>query len=88
VMAAGSSSDVGIGGGGSWGEGAEGGAHLLCWGQDGLEVERGSSRDAAHHKAAVDTGGCTVVFRAVGSRWRGGRFGGVVLGRVGVMQAL
>jgi hypothetical protein len=54
-------------------EGAKGGTHLLCWGQDGLGVEgQGSSRDAAHDKEAVDVGGCAVVFRAVGGRWRGG----------------
>jgi hypothetical protein len=70
-------------------EGAEGGAHHLCWGEDGLGVEGpGGSRDAAHVKAAVDAGGCAVVFRAVGGRWRGGRFGGFVLEGVGVMQAL
>jgi hypothetical protein len=70
-------------------EGAEGGAHLLCWGQDGLGVEGpGGLRDATHDKAAVDAGGCAVVFRAVGCRWRGGRFDGFVLERVGVLQAL
>jgi hypothetical protein len=54
-------------------EGAEGGAHLLCWGQDGLGVEGpGGSRDAANDKAAVDAGGCAVVLRMIGGRWRGG----------------
>jgi hypothetical protein len=69
-------------------EGAEGGAHL-CWGQDGLGVEGpGGSRDAARDKAAVDTGGCAVVFRVVGGRWQGVRFGRFILEGVGVMQAL
>jgi hypothetical protein len=36
----------------------------------------------------VDAGGCAVVFRAVGGRWRGGRFGRFVLKGVGVLQAL
>jgi hypothetical protein len=68
---------------------AEGGTNLLCWGQDGLGVEGpGGSRGAAHEKAAVDAGDCAVVFRAVGGRWRGGRFGGFVLMGVGVLQVL
>jgi hypothetical protein len=77
VMAAGSSSDVGTGGGGSWGWMARRVAHLLCWGQDGLGVEGpGGSQDAAHDKKAVDADGCAVVFWAVGGRWRGGGVSG------------
>jgi hypothetical protein len=48
----------------------------------------GSSRDVAHDKAAVDAGGCAVVFRGVGGRRREARFGGFVLEGVGVVQAL
>jgi hypothetical protein len=58
----------------------EDGTYLLRRGQDGLGVEgSGGSRDAAHDKAAVDAGGCAVVFRAVGGRGRGDGFVGFVL---------
>jgi hypothetical protein len=70
-------------------EGAEGGAHLLCWGEDGLGGEGlDGSRDAADDKAAVDAGGCAVVFRTIGGGWQGARFGKFVLEGVGVLQAL
>jgi hypothetical protein len=94
VMAAGSSSEVGTGGGCSWGwrlrrTHTSSGTHLLCRGQDGLGVEgSGDSRDAAHDKEVVDAGTCAVVFRAVGGHGRGDGFVGIVFEGVRVVQAL
>jgi hypothetical protein len=48
-------------------KGTEGGAHLLCWVQDGLSLEGTSgSRDAAHDEAVVDAGGGAMVYAYIG----------------------
>jgi hypothetical protein len=52
-------------------KGTEGGAHLLCWVQDGLSLEGTSgSRDAAHDEAVVDAGGGAMVYAYIGYFWQ------------------